>query len=221
MLALGCGSGESETTPAPAASEAVTPAADTDDDANGEADPGLPADDGAATDDAAPDGEGTLESAGLEHQGTLTLKEYSVAFIGSGSMGKGTLQVGDQTRGFRLGGLGIGGIGVSAINATGNVYNLPDIEAFPGAYGKARIGATIADKGKGRLWLKNPNGVVIELWTTMEGLALTGGVDGIVITWEANYQEGVQDVKDGTQKAWDSTKSGTRKAADAIKKPFQ
>ena len=70
------------------------------------------------------------------------------------------------------------------MDATGNVYNLASPEAFPGTYGNARIGMTAGHSGKGRLWLKNPDGVVIELWTQMRGLALSGGVDGILIQWD-------------------------------------
>ncbi|MBW2290522.1 MAG: hypothetical protein JRG90_22280 [Deltaproteobacteria bacterium] len=71
------------------------------------------------------------------------------------------------------------------------------------------------------MWLKNTKGVVIELWSEMEGLALTLGVDGVVVQWEADYQSGLQNVQDGTQKAWNDTKTGTRKAIDAMKKPFE
>jgi hypothetical protein len=215
-LMIACGGGDSDK----AAPEPIAEAAE-DAQANA-ADSGEPTDEPVVAEaEAAPADEPTIDPPNMERNGTLTLKEYSVAFIGSANMGKGTLQVGNQTRGFRIGGLGIGGIGVAAIDATGNVYHMANIEDFTGVYGKARIGATAADMGKGRLWLKNPNGVVIELYTKMEGLALTAGLDGIVISWEADYQEGLQGVKDGSEKAWDGTKSGTKKAVDAVKKPFQ
>ena len=98
---------------------------------------------------------------------------------------------------------------------------LPDLESFTGTYGNARLGLTAADKGKGRLWLKNTNGVVLKLWTKMQGLALTGGVDGIVIAWESDVQESIRSAKEGTEEAWDDTKEESKKAWDAVKDPFQ
>ena len=56
-----------------------------------------------------------------------------------------------------------GGIGISKITATGNVYNLRDLAYFPGAYVQARYGAVIGDKSTGKLWLRNSNGVVLQL----------------------------------------------------------
>ena len=153
---------------------------------------------------------GEIDPASLSESGTIAINQYQVAFIGSGTLGKGTLRYRGQEVPFRIGGLGLGGIGIAAIDAHGTVYNLSDLQKFTGAYGNARLGLTAADKGKGRLWLKNTNGVVIKLWTKMQGLALTGGVDGIVIQWESEVQEDARKLKDGTQKAWDD-----------VKKPFQ
>jgi hypothetical protein len=96
-----------------------------------------------------------------------------------------------------------------------------DLESFAGAYGNARIGLTAADKGKGRLWLKNTNGVVLKLWTEMQGLALTGGVDGIVIAWESDVQESIRSAKEGTEEAWDDTKEESKKAWGSVKEQFQ
>jgi hypothetical protein len=99
-----------------------------------------------------------IDSEALSESGTIEIKQYSVAYIGSGTLGTGTLTYLGQEHPFQIGGLGVGGIGVSSIDAHGSVYNLPDLESFTGAYGNARLGYTAADKGKGkgRLWLKNP-----------------------------------------------------------------
>jgi hypothetical protein len=227
LLFVACGGSDSEPpagddgavaeSPSDAADEAAAEAAvaaDEVDDSTGE--PTAEAAEPAA-DDAGP----AVEEDDITLRGTIQIKEYSVAFIASGSLGKGTLTIGGATHPFRIGGLGIGGIGVASIDARGNVYNRENLADFPGAYGKARLGITVADKGEGRLWLKNTNGVVLELWTDMSGLALTGGVDGIAITWESDYQSGVDDVKDGSKKAWEGTKKGAGNAVDAVKKPFQ
>ncbi|MBW2287469.1 MAG: hypothetical protein JRG80_08410 [Deltaproteobacteria bacterium] len=221
---IACGSGDTETPAAAQSASAPNEAAAVQSDpaAADEATPAPAAQDEAAEETTAAEGEEPdLDESDLTHGGSIEIKEYSVAFIGSASLGKGTLRVGGAAHPFRIGGLGLGGIGIASIDARGNVYNLHDLGDFPGAFGKARVGATAADKGKGKLWLKNTKGVVIELWSEMEGLALTLGVDGIVVQWEADYQSGLQDVQDGTQKAWDDTKTGTRKAIDAMKKPFE
>ena len=220
---IACGSGDSET---PAAAESTAApneaAAQSEPTPADETAPTPAALDEAATETAAAEGEEpVLEASDLIRGGSIEIKEYSVAFIGSGSLGKGTLRVGGAAHPFRIGGLGIGGIGIASIDARGNIYNLHNLGDFPGVFGKARIGATAADKGKGKLWLKNSRGVVLELWSDMQGLALTLGVDGIVVQWESDYQRGLQGVKDGSQKAWEGTKTGTRKAVDAVKKPFQ
>jgi hypothetical protein len=151
-----------------------------------------------------------IDGSALSETGSIAINQYQVAFIGSGTLGKGTLSYGGRKIPFRIGGLGFGGIGVAAIDATGTVYDLKNLDDFTGTYGNARLGITAADKGKGRLWLKNTNGVVIKLWTKMQGLALTGGVDGIVIQWESEVQEDVRAVKEGSKKAWED-----------VKKPFE
>jgi hypothetical protein len=161
-----------------------------------------------------------IDAESLSDSGSVLIKQYQAAWIGSGTLGKGTLTYQGQSYPFRIGGLGFGGFGVAAIDAHGTVYNMPDLESFAGTYGNARIGATAADKGKGRLWLKNTNGVVLKLWTEMKGLALTGGVDGIVITWEADVQRSIRDAKQGTQEALDDAKTGTKKAWRSVKEKF-
>jgi hypothetical protein len=158
-----------------------------------------------------------IDPASLDESARVEIHEYQVAFIGSGTLGKGTLHAGGAQHPFRIGGLGIGGIGVAKIDAEGTVYDLARLEDFAGTYGNARVGATAADKGKGRLWLKNTKGVVLELRSKMQGLALTAGVDGIVITWEKDYQDKVGAVKEGAQEAWQDTKEGAAEAYEKSK----
>ena len=168
----------------------------------------------------------------LVEAGQMVLKQYSVAYIGSGTMGEGFLTVNGETHAFRIGGLGIGGIGVAAIDASGVVYNLPSVDAFAGTYGNARLGMTGGSKGKGRVWLKNTNGVVMELTTQMRGLALTGGVDGVLVTWEDDYQDSIagniadgtvdvlQGATKGTATVVDGAAEGTKNVFKAVAKPF-
>jgi hypothetical protein len=116
-----------------------------------------------------------------EPSGTVTIDEYELAYIFNGSMGGGTLSFQGNTYNFKIGGLGIGGIGASHINASGEVYNLQDVLAFPGAYAQASVGYSVTNQGQGHLWLQNQNGVQLHLITSQQGLGLTAGADGIVI----------------------------------------
>ncbi len=149
----------------------------------------------------------------LEASGEIELKQYTVAWVGSGTMGGGTLIVDGKEYPFRLAGLGVGGYGASSIDAHGTVYNLPSLEAFPGTYGNARLGMTGGDSGGGKLWLRNPDGVVIELVSEMRGLALAGGVDGILIQWEDEADSDVDKVMDGTR---DTAGEVIEAGADAV-----
>ena len=174
----------------------------------------VPAESSAQADDGAPEiAEESLEPAGL-----IELKQYTVAYIGSGTMGGGTLTVDGETYPFNIAGLGVGGIGASAIDASGAVYNLPSLDAFPGTYGNARLGLTAGESGGGKLWLRNPEGVVIELESEMRGLALAGGVDGILIEWDEGEESSVDRALDDTQEV---VGEGIEAGADAVESGVQ
>ncbi|MFO0997235.1 MAG: hypothetical protein U1F33_11185 [Alphaproteobacteria bacterium] len=120
----------------------------------------------------------------LGKSGTVQIEQVQLAFIGSGNLGGGRLQYQGNTYKFTVGGLGIGGFGVSKITATGTVYNLADLRDFPGAYIQGRYGAVVGDASTGKLWLKNNNGVVIELEAQRKGLALSLGGDAVYIGFD-------------------------------------
>jgi hypothetical protein len=120
--------------------------------------------------------------AGLKPDGTVDMQQVQAAFIGSGGGGKGTLFYRGQTYPFVVGGLGIGGLGVSTIEANGEVYKLPSIAQFPGAYAQGRYGFAFGDKSGGDLWLQNEAGVIMHLHAKREGLMLSLGGDAVVIS---------------------------------------
>jgi hypothetical protein len=121
----------------------------------------------------------TLE--GQIPSGTVQMRQIQAAYIGSGSAGSGTLEYRGSTYPFNVGGLGVGGIGISEIQAEGEVYNLPDIRLFPGAYAQGRYGFALGTTSGGDLWLKNASGVVMHLHAKRTGLMLSLGGDAIVI----------------------------------------
>ncbi|MEP1470069.1 MAG: hypothetical protein ABJK25_03785 [Halieaceae bacterium] len=154
-----------------------------------------------------------IDPDSLEAAGRVELKQYSVAWVGSGTIGGGTLTMDGESYPFKIVGLGVGGFGASSVEATGVVYNLPDREAFAGTYGNARLGLTAGDSGGGKLWLRNSDDVVIELESEMRGLALAGGVDGLVIQWDEKEKSSVDDAMDGTEEV---VGKGIEAGADAV-----
>lgn len=111
---------------------------------------------------------------------TVTMRFGQGGFILGVSSGEGTLQFKGRKYFFKLGSLGVGGIGVAKTTATGEVYNLTDVNDFPGPFFQARAGYA-AVEGKGVHWLENANGVVIKLHTATKGLILNLGADGLMI----------------------------------------
>jgi hypothetical protein len=120
--------------------------------------------------------------AGKVPDGTVELREVQVAYIGSGSGGEGVLHYRGRRYPFSIGGAGLGGIGASTIEAEGEVYNLPDVSRFAGAYGQARYGFAVGNMSGGDLWMQNESGVIMRLKARREGLMLSLGGDAMVVS---------------------------------------
>lgn len=133
---------------------------------------------------ALPYGPASAQSSKLTASGSVTINQVQVAFIFSGNVGGGKLHYQGKTYPFSIGGLGIGGFGISSIDATGTVYNLFKVSDFSGAYGQARIGLVVGTLSAGTLWLENPQGVYMKLVAKRKGIALSLGLDGIVIGFD-------------------------------------
>jgi hypothetical protein len=118
----------------------------------------------------------------LHPSGSVVIDQGQAGYIVTAGFGGGTLRTGGHSYAFRLGGLGIGGVGISSIKARGTVYNLGAVRNFPGQYVALRTGGVLINKSIGKLWLKNSNGVVMELKVQRKGLMLSTGVDGVVVT---------------------------------------
>jgi hypothetical protein len=113
--------------------------------------------------------------------GTVKIDSTQIAFLVSGKMGGGVLAFQGKDHSFNIGGLGVGGIGVQKMRAVGAVYNLTDVSKFAGNYVQARAGATVGT-GKNVMSLSNQHGVIMELKASTEGVALSVGVDGLIVT---------------------------------------
>ena len=112
--------------------------------------------------------------------GTIEISSTQIAFIASAQSGSGTLEFEGMEHDFKISGLGIGGIGIQSMNAIGVVYNLEKLSDFSGTYSQARVGATLG-KGKSTMGLNNSKGVYIELKSSNKGVALSAGLDGMII----------------------------------------
>jgi len=124
------------------------------------------------------------EDEKLVEAGTVDVSQTRVAFMVSGNAGGGVLHFRGKDYPFSIGGLGIGGIGISKLEATGHVFNMTDRTKFSGVYSQLRTGITVADQGTGKLWLKNGDGVVLELKGKSEGLALSLGADAVHVSFK-------------------------------------
>ena len=126
------------------------------------------------------------EKPKLVKAGTVQVEEFEAGIgISDAVWGHGTVEALGQKKRFRLSGVGAGGAGGAKISAEGTVYNLKDIGLFPGVYSQADVGVTAGGEGKiTPIWLRNTNGVVLELRGKQTGLAITGGANGVLIQLE-------------------------------------
>jgi hypothetical protein len=115
--------------------------------------------------------------------GKVSLTLGQAGFLIGASGGNGTLTFHGKTYAFELGGMGIGEFGGSKAVCDGDVYNLTKLEDFPGAYVQLKSGYT-GMGGKGSIWLKNSNGVEIELRSRTTGLELTAEAEGVAIKFK-------------------------------------
>ncbi len=114
--------------------------------------------------------------------GKIKIQQVQVAFIASGAFGGGTLTYKGRSYPLKIAGLGVGGFGASRFTASGDVYGLDSLSDFEGPYGVIRAGWALGEAGKGRMWLRNANGVALNLKGTRQGLQTALGADGVVIT---------------------------------------
>jgi len=119
--------------------------------------------------------------------GTIEIDETQLGFIIGGDIGKGVLHYKGVDFYFKTGGIKVGGMGIAKISAVGEAYDLFDIDQFPGTYVTGDYGIALGG-GVGGLVLKNENGVFLRLRSTLEGVALAVGLEGITIKLEDAVQ---------------------------------
>jgi hypothetical protein len=110
---------------------------------------------------------------------TLKLSGGSVAAGIGFSWGSGTLTYKGKEYPVKVNGLSLGKVGISGGSASGEVYNLKNLQDFDGHYNAGSAGLTIAG-GASATAMKNQNGVRVVVTSTTRGVDVTiagGGVD--------------------------------------------
>ena len=118
----------------------------------------------------------------LRPSGTVDIVQRQAGYYLTIGSGNGVLHIGGHDYPFKISGLGFGGTGFASIKATGTVYNLKSRRKFAGRYTATRTGFVIGKTSRGKMWLKNADGVYLELSVERNGLMLTFGVDDLTIT---------------------------------------
>jgi len=113
-----------------------------------------------------------------EPDATIELTQGQVA-VGIGwNWGEGVLTYKGQKYPVTVKGLSVIDIGISKATAFGKVYGLKSLEQFNGNYTSATAEGTIGG-GAGATKMKNQNGVVIDLFTTTQGVNLKLAASGV------------------------------------------
>lgn len=111
-------------------------------------------------------------------EATLELTQTSVALVIGYTWGGGTLTFQDKKHPVAVDGVSILALGLAQASATGEVFNLKTLEDFNGTYVAASIEGTLG-AGAGATTMRNQNGVVIQLFTTTQGLNLKLAPEGV------------------------------------------
>ncbi len=128
-------------------------------------------------------GSATIAKDTKPPSGTVEINETQFGVILGGSFGGGTLRFKGKRYEFKTSGLKVGTIGVAKVAAVGEVYDLKRVSDFPGTYAKASVDIALGG-GVGGLILKNEHGVVMRLKSTLKGVSLTIGVEGLTVKME-------------------------------------
>ena len=109
---------------------------------------------------------------------TLQLTQTSVALVIGYTWGGGTLTYRDKSYPVEMDGLSFLALGFARAKVSAEVFNLKTLEEFNGTYMAGSIEGT-AGAGAGATIMRNQNGVVIQLYTTTEGLNLKLAPEGV------------------------------------------
>lgn len=110
----------------------------------------------------------------------VTIKVTQVAAGLGVTWGNGILNFKGKEYKFKVSGLNLIALGVTSINAKGDVYNVKNLNDFPGKYFGIEAGATLIQESAG-LVLENTKEVVLNLKSELKGAELKMGNEGLNI----------------------------------------
>jgi hypothetical protein len=115
----------------------------------------------------------------MQPAATLAIEHGGKAFVANGPQ-HGTLLFRGRRHVFSVSGLGFGATGDADPGARGRVYNLRGVSYFPGDYTALK---TAQARASGRLWLKNRDGVVLELEPASDLAAIALGPHDVTFSF--------------------------------------
>lgn len=121
---------------------------------------------------------GPQSVAGMTPVGSINITEIIAA---GAAGGKGAVTFQGQSHPFKLVGGVTGGGGAADTQAHGEVYNLRQMDDFPGVYTQNSGGIGLATSGSADLWLRNRAGVVLHLVGTQTGVTLSLGREEVLV----------------------------------------
>ena len=113
-----------------------------------------------------------------EPDATLQLTQTSVALLIGYTWGGGTLTHQGKTYPVEVDGLSFFALGFAQAKASAEVFHMKSVDDFNGTYVAGSVEGT-AFAGAGATIMRNQNGVVIQLYTTTEGLNLKLAPEGV------------------------------------------
>ncbi len=122
----------------------------------------------------------TQQNEGLPWDALIEFSGGSIAAGIGFSWGSGTLTQAGKTYPLKIEGLSVGSVGITKASAWGKVYKLKSLSDINGTYAAIGTGATVGGGGSA-IALKNQKGVVIDLYTTTEGVSFSLGSAGVKV----------------------------------------
>lgn len=121
--------------------------------------------------------------------GTVEITTWTAAAGLGGARGDGVLTLADGKKyGISVENIKVGAVGVSYVQATGEVYNLKQVQDMEGNFVEGEAGIAVIF-GVSGMTMKNDQGVVINLRATQWGVNVTLGFGGMYIRVKSQFMK--------------------------------
>lgn len=123
---------------------------------------------------------GAQAMASEQPDATMSVDAKSVA-VGVGvTWGDGVLKYKGEEYPIEISGMSLVDVGAASLSVDGDVYDMKSLEDFEGNYVAATAGIALAGGAEGTA-MKNQNGVVIKITSTVEGIKVKLAPEGIKV----------------------------------------